>query len=245
MTNFNDKSTPINTKIDPQATAFADKSLIIFDWDGTLIDSIGLIVESMRYAGQVHGYDATDDTVKSVIGLSVLKGMELIYPQASKEEHQAIEETYNDYYIKSSSNPNNRYAKFFDGVEPTIQQLIRQGKLLAVATGKSRAGLDRLMKVTNSASYFVSTRCADESGSKPNPKMLNDILEQTQKQVEDAVFIGDSIHDINMANAIGMMSIAVNYGAGKKEDLVVTNPTYQVDTPSQLIELLNGNYGKC
>ena len=90
----------------------------------------------------------------------------------------------------------------------------QQNRQLAVATGKQRKVLDRVLDASDSHHYFVMTRCADESGSKPDPQMLTDILEYTEQKISDAVFIGDSIYDIQMATQLGMTSIAVNYGKG-------------------------------
>ncbi|WP_296203487.1 HAD-IA family hydrolase [Psychrobacter sp. UBA3962] len=217
------------------------KSLIIFDWDGTLMDSIGLIVESMHIAGEANGFYTNDEEVKSIIGLSLLRGIQTLYPQATAEQHLAIQQSYADYYIHASTLPNQPHSQFFEGIEAMLQQLRAQQKLLAVATGKKRAGLDRVMDYSQSRHYFVSSRCADESGSKPNPQMLRDILQETGYQVADAVFVGDSIHDIRMANQLNMTSIAVNYGAANAEVLSTESPTYQVDTPSQLVELLTAD----
>ena len=217
------------------------KSLIIFDWDGTLMDSIGLIVESMHIAGEANGFYTTDEEVKSIIGLSLIRGIQTLYPQATAEQHLAIQQSYADYYIHASTLPNQPHSQFFEGIEAMLKQLRVQQKLLAVATGKKRAGLDRVMDYSQSRHYFVSSRCADESGSKPNPQMLRDILQETGYQVADAVFVGDSIHDIRMANQLNMTSIAVNYGAANTEVLSSESPTYQVDTPSQLVELLTAD----
>lgn len=217
------------------------KSLIIFDWDGTLMDSIGLIVESMHIAGEANGFYTTDEEVKSIIGLSLIRGIQTLYPQATAEQHLAIQQSYADYYIHASTLPNQPHSQFFEGIEAMLQQLRAQQKLLAVATGKKRAGLDRVMDYSQSRHYFVSSRCADESGSKPNPQMLRDILQETGYQVADAVFVGDSIHDIRMANQLNMTSIAVNYGAANAQVLSSESPTYQVDTPSQLVELLTAD----
>ena len=215
-----------------------DKSLIIFDWDGTLMDSIGLIVKSMHIAGEANGFYTTDEAVKSIIGLSLIRGIKILYPQATPEQHLAIQQSYADYYVQASIAPNQPHSQFFEGIEGMLHQLKRQHKQLAVATGKKRAGLDRVMDYSQSRYYFVTTRCADESGSKPDPQMLIDILQETNHKVSEAVFIGDSIHDIQMAKQLDMTSIAVSYGAMSREVLAAQNPTYHVDTPAQLIELL-------
>ena len=211
----------------------ADKTLIIFDWDGTLMDSIGLIVESMHIAGEAHGFTTTDKAVKNIIGLSLMNGIELLYPQASAEQQLLIQQNYADYYIANSHR-----TPFFAPIESMLQTLQQQNRQLAVATGKKRKGLDRVLDVSDSHHYFVMTRCADEAGSKPDPQMLTDILQYTEQQISDAVFIGDSIYDIQMANRLGMTSIAVNYGAASSDELAAQQPTYQVDTPQALAELL-------
>ena len=119
-----------------------------------------------------------------------------------------------------------------------LQTLQQQDKQLAVATGKKRKGLDRVLDGSDSHHYFAITRCADESGSKPDPQMLSDILAHTKQPISQAVFIGDSIYDIQMANRLGMTSIAVNYGTASSSELAAQQPTYQVDTPQALAELL-------
>lgn len=212
-----------------------DKTLIVFDWDGTLMDSVGLIVESMHIAGEAHGFQTTDQAVKGIIGLSLLTGIEIVFPQATPEQHLAIQQTYTDYYI-----PNSHHTPFFDSIEKMLQTLQHQGKKMAVATGKKRRGLDRVLMHSDSHDYFDITRCADESGSKPDPQMLIEILAHTQQPVADAVFIGDSIYDLQMANQLGMTSIAVNYGAASSAELACQQPTYQVNTPQELFERLCG-----
>ena len=213
----------------------ADKTLIIFDWDGTLMDSIGLIVESMHVAGEAHGFHTTDQAVKDIIGLSLMNGIEILYPQASDTQKLAIQQSYADYYI-----PNSHRTPFFAPTETMLKTLQQQGKELAVATGKKRKGLDRVLHASESHHYFVMTRCADEAGSKPDPQMLMDILNHTQQPISGAVFIGDSIYDIQMANKLGMTSIAVDYGTASSAELAAQLPTYQVKTPQELAKLLCG-----
>lgn len=215
--------------------SLADKTLVIFDWDGTLMDSIGLIVESMHVAGEAHGFHTTDQAVKDIIGLSLMNGIEILYPQASDTQKLAIQQSYADYYI-----PNSHRTPFFAPTEAMLQTLQQQGRKLAVATGKKRRGLDRVLDASASRDYFDITRCADESGSKPDPQMLTDILNHTQQPISGAVFIGDSIYDIQMANKLGMTSIAVNYGTASSAELAAQLPTYQVETPQALAELLCG-----
>lgn len=227
------KSVPANTSALSAEHHLADKTLIIFDWDGTLMDSIGLIVESMHIAGEAHGFTTTDAAIRDIIGLSLMHGIEILYPQASAAQKLAIQQSYADYYI-----PNSHRTPFFMLIEDMLLTLKQQGKKLAVATGKKRRGLDRVLDASASHHFFTITRCADESGSKPDPQMLSDILDYTKQPISNAVFIGDSIYDIQMANRLGMTSIAVNYGTASSSELAAEEPTYQVDTPQELVALL-------
>ena len=227
------KTAPTNTSELAAEHHLADKTLIIFDWDGTLMDSIGLIVESMHIAGEAHGFRTTDQAVKDIIGLSLMHGIEILYPQASNTQKLAIQQSYAEYYI-----PNSHRTLFFAPIENMLLTLKQQDKQLAVATGKKRKGLDRVLEASASHHYFTITRCADESGSKPDPQMLRDILDYTNQPISQAVFIGDSIYDIQMANHLGMTSIAVNYGTASSSELAAEQPTYQVDTPQELVALL-------
>ena len=227
------KTAPTNTSELAAEHHLADKTLIIFDWDGTLMDSIGLIVESMHVAGEAHGFTTTDQAVKDIIGLSLMHGIEILYPQASDTQKLAIQQSYADYYI-----PNSHRTPFFMPIDEMLLTLKQQDKQLAVATGKKRKGLDRVLEASASRHYFTITRCADESGSKPDPQMLRDILDYTKQPSSQAVFIGDSIYDIQMANRLGMTSIAVNYGTASSSELAAEQPTYQVDTPQELVALL-------
>ena len=227
------KTAPTNTSELAAEHHLADKTLIIFDWDGTLMDSIGLIVESMHIAGEAHGFRTTDQAVKDIIGLSLMHGIEILYPQASDTQKLAIQQSYAEYYI-----PNSHRTPFFMPIDEMLLTLKQQDKQLAVATGKKRKGLDRVLEASASRHYFTITRCADETGSKPDPQMLRDILDYTKQPISQAVFIGDSIYDIQMANRLGMTSIAVNYGTASSSELAAEQPTYQVDTPQELVALL-------
>ncbi len=227
------KTAPTNTSELAAEHHLADKTLIIFDWDGTLMDSIGLIVESMHVAGEAHGFTTTDQAVKDIIGLSLMHGIEILYPQASDTQKLAIQQSYAEYYI-----PNSHRTPFFMPIDEMLLTLKQQDKQLAVATGKKRKGLDRVLEASASRHYFTITRCADETGSKPDPQMLRDILDYTKQPISQAVFIGDSIYDIQMANRLGMTSIAVNYGTASSSELAAEQPTYQVDTPQELVALL-------
>ena len=205
-----------------------DKSLIIFDWDGTLMDSVGLIVDAMRYAAEKHGLTVTDEATKSIIGIALVDAFPMLFPNDS-DKYDELLATYSEYYVKHCDND-----KLFDGIKELIQDLHAQGKTLAIATGKKRKGLQRVLPNSGIQAFFTVTKTADETAGKPNPLMLEQILVETGTRIEDAVFIGDSIHDIRMANAIQMDSIAVSYGCEKADVLAKENPTLIVDSVEQL-----------
>ena len=207
---------------------FNQKSLIIFDWDGTLMDSVGLIVDAMRYAAKKHGLTVTDEATKSIIGIALVDAFPMLFPNDS-DKYDELLATYSEYYVKHCDND-----KLFDGVKELISDLHAQGKTLAIATGKKRKGLERVLPNSGIEAFFTTTKTADETAGKPNPLMLEQILVETGTRIEDAVFIGDSIHDIRMANAIQMDSIAVSYGCEKADVLAKENPTLIVDSVEQL-----------
>lgn len=205
-----------------------NKSLIIFDWDGTLIDSVGLIVDAMRYAAEKHGLTVTDEATKSIIGIALVDAFPMLFPNDS-DKYDELLATYSEYYVKHCDND-----KLFDGIKELIQDLHAQGKTLAIATGKKRKGLQRVLPNSRIEAFFITTKTADETAGKPNPLMLEQILVETGTRIEDAVFIGDSIHDIRMANAIQMDSIAVSYGCEKADVLVNENPAMLVNSVNEL-----------
>ena len=209
-----------------------NKSLIIFDWDGTLMDSIGLIVDAMRYAAEKHGLTVTDEATKSIIGIALVDAFPMLFPNDS-DKYDELLATYSEYYVKHCDND-----KLFDGIKELIQHLHAQGKTLAIATGKKRKGLQRVLPNSGIQAFFTLTKTADETAGKPNPLMLEQILVETGTRIENAVFIGDSIHDIRMANNIGMDSIAVSYGCETAEILAKEHPTKLVTTINELKQQL-------
>lgn len=209
-----------------------NKSLIIFDWDGTLMDSVGLIVAAMRYAAEKHGLSVTDDATKSIIGIALVDAFPMLFPNDS-DKYDELLATYSEYYVKHCDND-----KLFEGIKELIQDLHAQGKTLAIATGKKRKGLERVLPNSGIQAFFTVTKTADETAGKPNPLMLEQILVETGTRIEDAVFIGDSIHDIRMANAIQMDSIAVSYGCEKADVLAKEHPTRLVATINELKQQL-------
>ncbi|WP_374990786.1 HAD family hydrolase [Acinetobacter rudis] len=202
--------------------------LVVFDWDGTLFDSVGQIVRSLHFAAQQYQQPLTDAAAQSIIGLGLPEVMQILFPQVP-ELHQDILEAYSAHYVANSVNDH-----WFDGVAEMLHTLQQQEILLAVATGKSRAGLDRVLAKTQSESIFAITRAASETRSKPNPLMLEQILQYTGVAVERAIMVGDSSYDLEMAQRIGMRSVGVSYGVHEMQVLMQYQPQAIVDSVAEL-----------
>ncbi|RUO73992.1 HAD family hydrolase [Pseudidiomarina sediminum] len=184
--------------------------LIVFDWDGTLMDSIGRIVSSMQAtARQLALPVPATDAVKGIIGLSLAPAIERLFGQLAAPTYAKFLDVYRDQYVTLDTTP----TPLFDGVPELLDDLRGQGYLLAVATGKARRGLDRVMTESQLHEVFVATRCADESASKPNPQMLHEIMQATGVTPQQTLMIGDSDHDLAMARAANVDALAVSFGA--------------------------------
>jgi len=192
--------------------------LVIFDWDGTLMDSVGQIVESLLAAAAQYEIDLTADAAANIIGLGLPEAMAVLFPQ-HPHLHNDIQAAYAAHYV-----PRSQQTRLFEGVEMLLQQLQQQGVILAVATGKSRAGLDRVLADSGIADYFSVTRCASETRSKPHPQMLQEILEVTGIAAADAVMVGDTSYDLEMALRIDMPRIGVGYGVHSADRLQQYQP---------------------
>ncbi|QIO06966.1 HAD family hydrolase [Acinetobacter shaoyimingii] len=208
-------------------------ALIIFDWDGTLFDSVGQIVKSLRFAADQFHQPLTDEAAKSIIGLGLPEVAQVLFPSVP-ELHEAILKSYGDHYVEHS-----KEDKWFDGVDEMLRDLKSQGILLAVATGKSRRGLDRVLKQTQSTDLFVATRAASETKSKPDPLMLAEILEVTGIDTENAIMVGDTSYDLEMARNIDMPRVGVSYGVHTVDVLAQYQPIDIANTVAQLHTILN------
>ncbi len=190
--------------------------LVIFDWDGTLMDSERRIVDAIQYAAAETGLPVLDDkTSASIIGLSLVKAVERLYPQASDDQVAQMAQAYTRYFLEESTVPMVPFA----GVEALLQSLRSRNVKLAIATGKSRRGLDRVLSESGLASYFDLTRTPMEAASKPDPLMLRQILDETGVPVEQALMVGDTTFDMEMAQRIGMDRVAVSFGVHDQEEL--------------------------
>lgn len=183
--------------------------LLIFDWDGTLMDSVGQIVTVMQDAIVQMGLpQKSDREVSEVIGLGLSEALMALFPGYTLDDLMGIFDRYRAQY----NQPNFQSSELFDGVRETLADLSGMGYALAVATGKSRKGLDRVLAETGLEPFFVATRCADETVSKPDPLMLYQILEETGFSAEQAVMIGDTEFDLAMAATANITPVGVSCG---------------------------------
>ena len=206
--------------------------LIIFDWDGTLFDSVGQIVKSLQFAAQEYAQPLTNEAAKSIIGLGLPEVAQVLFP-AVPELHRDILQCYADHYVENSKDD-----AWFEGVAELLTALKLQGVKLAVATGKSRKGLDRVLNQTMSHKFFVVTRAASETRSKPDPLMLAEILHVTGVAAENAIMVGDTSYDLEMAQNIAMPRIGVSYGVHTPETLAQFNPLAIAEDVASLHQIL-------
>jgi phosphoglycolate phosphatase len=208
-----------------------DYELLIFDWDGTLSDSIGRIVEAMRAAAELSGRPVRDDlAIKGIIGLGLPEAIRTLYPDITADDLIDFRQRYADSYMAMDVEP----SKLFDGVHESLEAFRAEGYRLAVATGKARRGLDRVLKAHGWIDYFDATRAADETASKPDPLMLNEILQHCGVPPEKALMIGDASFDLLMARNAGMDCVAVGYGAQALDSLLQYEPRLAIEHFSEL-----------
>lgn len=182
--------------------------LLIFDWDGTLMDSAGEIVSAMQKAIQETGLpERSPDQLRDLIGLGLNEAVGRLFPDLDPARVRNRLSTYRRRYASPGGD-----AVMFASARDTLQQLSAAGYELAVATGKSRRGLDRALRETDTAGLFSCTRCADEATSKPAPDMTEDILLRTATPVESALVIGDTEYDMAMAQRAGVDALGVRCG---------------------------------
>jgi len=212
--------------------------LLIFDWDGTLVDSIERIVTSLQAAShQICQLAVSNRDARDVIGLGLREAIEKLHPQLEPELISQVSDAYKHHYL----NDNQVEEDPFDGVVELLNRLKDRGYLMAVATGKSRIGLERSINRFTMNECFHSTQCTGENRSKPHPEMLYKILDELDVRTEDAVMIGDSRHDMEMARNAGMDSIAVTHGVHTADELNRFEPLVCLDKITDLSNFLHHN----
>jgi len=204
---------------------------IIFDWDGTLMNSEARIVDAVQTAAKECGLPVLSyDESKQIIGLSLENAILGLYPNLDQSKVVAMSEAYTQCFLEES----NIEMVPFDGVEALLLNLKQQGIKLAIATGKSRKGLEAVLADTGFGIYFDMTRTPVESASKPDPLMLSQILQEFNLAADEAVMIGDTSFDMEMAQNIDMDRVALSHGVHQTEVLNTYNPVATLDSLSEL-----------
>jgi len=184
-------------------------SLIVFDWDGTLLDSAGAIVQAIQAASADLGLPIPDDgRCRHVIGLGLGDALRHAVPELAPADYPAMIERYRHHYLSGD-----QALTLFPGVPAMLTRLQAAGHCLAIATGKSRQGLERALDHAALRPYFLASRCADECHSKPHPQMLEELMAEFAVAPAATVMIGDTSHDLQMASNAGVDALAVTYGA--------------------------------
>jgi phosphoglycolate phosphatase len=204
--------------------------LVVFDWDGTLMDSTAGIAESIRNAARDLGLPVPAREVAShVIGLGLRDSLRGAVPTLPEHRYAEFVEAYRRHFAVEQER-----MELFPGVRELLEELRIGGRLLAVATGKSRRGLDQALAATDLARYFAASRCADETTPKPDPAMLLELLDELEAAPGGALMVGDTSHDLEMARGAGVDAVAVSYGAHAGEALRACTPRACVASVAEL-----------
>lgn len=204
--------------------------LLVFDWDGTLMDSAMTIVASLQSACADLGLPVPrEDEARFIIGLGLEDAMAHILPNLEPAVYPQVSERYRHHYLLRGGE-----TRLFGGADGVVRELHGAGFLLAVATGKSRRGLDHALAATGIAAYFHATRCADEGHSKPHPGMLETLMDELGTPSARTLMIGDTTHDMAMAKNAGVARLAVAYGAHNRRDLLAFEPETCVEDIAEL-----------
>lgn len=208
--------------------------LLVFDWDGTLMDSAATIVASIQAASRDIGVDEpSDEAARHIIGLGLNEAIAALFPDLAQADYTRLADRYRHHFMGQDAE-----IPLFAGASETIQELHEAGFLLAVATGKGRRGLDRVLDNTGLRPWFHATRCADESFSKPHPQMLLELMDRLGASADKTLMIGDTSHDLQMAANAGVPSLGVSYGAHPREGLLAFSPLACADSFVELRQWL-------
>lgn len=211
--------------------------LIVFDWDGTVMDSTGVIAGSIQAACRDLGLPVpSDEDARHVIGLGLVQALRHAVPSAPESMYEPLAERYRHYFLAQDSS-----IPLYAGAEDTIRNLHESGYLLGVATGKSRAGLDRVLDASGLRGFFHATRTADQTFSKPHPAMLLEIMDELNVMPERTLMIGDTTHDVELAHNAGVAAVAVGHGAHLPEKLLALSPLVLVNDFAELRDWLKQN----
>jgi phosphoglycolate phosphatase len=204
--------------------------LIVFDWDGTLMDSAATIVHALQAAAVDIGVEPPSEArARHIIGLGLYEALQHAMPNLTPDHYAALSERYRYHYLARDHE-----LVLFEGASDLVARLAEQGYMLAVATGKTRTGLDRAFAQSGLGPVFHDSRCADECHSKPHPQMLMELMDAFAVEPERTLMIGDTTHDLLMARNAGTVSLGVSYGAHPRHELVPMASGGCVDSISEL-----------
>lgn len=205
--------------------------LLIFDWDGTLLDSISSIVECTQHAlRDLEQPPVPDDQIRGAIGLGLRETVERFAPGCDETLFKAIVETYGRHWLETYCHQ----PRLFPGVRPLLEGLRDEGYLLGLATAKGRRGLTRDLEATEMGDFFLATRTVDEARSKPDPQMIVDIADELGVTTDRALMVGDTIHDIEMAHNARTAAVAVCSGSESRAALEEARPLVCLDRATEL-----------
>lgn len=211
--------------------------LLIFDWDGTLMDSTGAIADSIRTAcADLDLPVPSQEEASHIIGLGLTNAIVALLPQLPVAEYPRLIERYRYHFLRQD-----RLLKLFDGVADTIPRLHKARHQVTVATGKNRAGLERALDQSRLRPYFHATRCADESVSKPDPAMIMELMDFCGVTPQRTLMIGDTSHDLAMAQNAGVACVGVSYGAHDKQILQSFAPLHIAESFVDLSQWLSAH----
>jgi phosphoglycolate phosphatase len=211
--------------------------LLVFDWDGTLMDSAAHIAAALQEAFRDLALPVPSTAAaRHVIGLGLEDAMMYLNPGLDRDRYEEVADRYRVHFLAGDQG-----MDLFPAVAAGIPALNQEGYLMAVATGKSRRGLDRSLSTTGLVAYFHASRCADEGFPKPHPEMLQMIMEMLGTVPDRTLMIGDTTHDLQMAQNAGVDAVAVSYGAHLTSDLESMNPLGCVSSFEQLMQWLKQN----
>lgn len=211
--------------------------LIAFDWDGTLFDSTAIIARCIQAAVRdVGGKEPTYEAASYVIGMGLMQALAHAAPDVPKERYPLLGDRYRHHYFAIQHD-----ISLFDGVLSMLDDLKSRGHVLAVATGKSRRGLDEALRTAALAGTFDASRTADQTAGKPDPQMLHELMAEFAVLPERTLMIGDTTHDLQMALNAGCASLGVSYGAHEPAAFDELGPLYVAHTVAQLHNWLRDN----
>ena len=211
--------------------------LICFDWDGTLFDSTGIITRCIQQAVvDVGGARPTDEAASYVIGMALMPALAHAAPDVPKDKYPLLGERYRHHYLAHQND-----ISLFDGVLPMLAELKARHHWLAVATGKSRVGLDNVLATRDLKGIFDASRTADETAGKPDPSMLHELMRQFGTEPERTLMVGDTTHDLQMARNAGCASLGVSYGAHPPSEFEALGPRAILHSAQALRQWLNAH----